>query len=73
MHKKTLLFKNAELLVTMDDERREIRGGCLLVEGNRIVAVGGKELCAAPADEEIDLHGHVVIPGLINTHHHMFQ
>lgn len=50
MHKRTLLFKNAELLVTMDDERREIRGGCLLVEGNRIVAVGGDELCAAPAD-----------------------
>lgn len=47
MHKKTLLFKNAELLVTMDDERREIRGGCLLVEGNRIVAVGGKS-CALP-------------------------
>lgn len=73
MHKRTLLFKNAELLVTMDDERREIRGGCLLVEGNRIVAVGGDELCAAPADEEIDLRGHIVIPGLINTHHHMFQ
>ncbi|MBW7982406.1 8-oxoguanine deaminase [Enterobacillus tribolii] len=73
MHKKTLLVKNAELLVTMDDERREIRKGSLIVEGNRIVAVGGRELLSAGVDEELDLRGHVVIPGLINTHHHMFQ
>lgn len=73
MHKKTLLVKNAELLVTMDDERREIRRGSLIVEGNRIVAVGGRELLSAGVDEELDLRGHVVIPGLINTHHHMFQ
>lgn len=73
MHKKTLLVKNAELLVTMDDERREIRSGSLIIEGNRIVAVGGRELLAAGVDEELDLRGHVVIPGLVNTHHHMFQ
>lgn len=73
MHSKTLLIKNAELLVTMDDEQREIRKGCLLIEGNRIAAVGGQELLAARADIELDLRGHVVIPGLINTHHHMFQ
>lgn len=52
MHtKKTLVIKNADLLVTMDDRRREIRGGCMLVEGCRIVAVGGSELLAAGADE----------------------
>nr|WP_278174860.1 amidohydrolase family protein [Edwardsiella ictaluri] len=74
MHtKKTLVIKNADLLVTMDDRRREIRGGCMLVEGCRIVAVGGSELLAAGADEELDLRGHVVIPGMVNTHHHMFQ
>ncbi|STD43536.1 Hydroxydechloroatrazine ethylaminohydrolase [Edwardsiella tarda] len=74
MHnKKTLMIKNADLLVTMDDQRREIRSGCMLVEGCRIVAVGGEELLAAGADEELDLRGHVVIPGMVNTHHHMFQ
>jgi 8-oxoguanine deaminase len=70
---KTLLVKNADVLVTMDADRREIRNGGLFVEGNRIVAVGPSSTLPATADEVIDLAGHIVIPGLINTHHHMFQ
>jgi cytosine/adenosine deaminase-related metal-dependent hydrolase len=70
---KTLLVKNADVLVTMDDARREIRGGGLYVDGNRIVAVGASETLPPTADEVMDLRGHVVLPGLINTHHHMFQ
>jgi 8-oxoguanine deaminase len=70
---RTLLLRNADVLVTMDDARREIRGGGLFVEGNRIVAVGASETLPATADEVLDLRGHVVLPGLVNTHHHMFQ
>ncbi|MFK0375793.1 8-oxoguanine deaminase [Pandoraea sp. NPDC090278] len=70
---KTLLVKNAEVLVTMDAGRREIARGGLYIEDNRIVAVGTSDTLPASADEVLDLTGHVVIPGLVNTHHHMYQ
>ncbi len=70
---KTLLARNADMLVTMDGARREIRGGGLYAEGNRIVAVGATADLPDTADEVIDLAGHIVIPGLVNTHHHMYQ
>lgn len=69
----TLLARNALVLVTMDGERREIPGGGLYAEDGRIVAVGRAEDLPASADEIIDLAGHVVLPGLVNTHHHMVQ
>jgi len=68
---RTLLIRNADVLVTMDADRREMRGAGLFVEGNRITAVGHD--LPSEADEVIDLSGHVVIPGLVNTHHHMYQ
>jgi 8-oxoguanine deaminase len=70
---KTLLIKNADMVVTMDAARREIRNGGLLVEDNRIVAVGPTAELPQAADRVLDLAGHIVIPGLVNTHHHMFQ
>ncbi|HTJ95144.1 MAG TPA: 8-oxoguanine deaminase [Pararobbsia sp.] len=70
---RTLLAKNADVLVTMDTARREIRGGGLYIEDGRIVAVGATSDLPGDADEVIDLSGHVVTPGLINTHHHMYQ
>lgn len=70
---RTLLVKHADMLVTMDGARREIRDGGLYVEGNRIVAVGPTSELPADADEVLDLRGHIVIPGLVNTHHHMYQ
>lgn len=70
---KRILLKNAMVLVTMDATRREIADGAVLVEGNRIAAVGTTAELAAQADESINLAGHVVMPGLINTHHHMYQ
>lgn len=73
MTDKTLLIGNADLVVTMDAERREIRRGGVLIEGNRIIAVGPSETLPQDADEVIDLQGHIVVPGLINTHHHMYQ
>ncbi|MGU3540751.1 8-oxoguanine deaminase [Methylobacterium sp. A54F] len=69
----TLLLKNADVLVTMDGARREIRGGGLYAEDNRIVAVGTADELPDTADTVIDLAGHVVLPGLVNTHHHMYQ
>ncbi|CAB3800402.1 8-oxoguanine deaminase [Paraburkholderia caffeinitolerans] len=70
---KTLLVKNADMLVTMDGARREIRGGGLYVEDNRIVAVGTADELPETADEVLDMRGHLVLPGLVNTHHHMYQ
>lgn len=70
---RTLLATNADVLVTMDADRREIRGGGVYVVGNAIAAVGPAGELPSTADEVIDLAGHVVLPGLVNTHHHLFQ
>ena len=70
----TLLAKNIHTLVTMDDQRREIKNGAIFVRDNVIEAVG--ELADMPqqtADTVLDLSNHIVIPGLVNTHHHMVQ
>ena len=69
----TLLIRNARLLVTMDAQRREIEGGAVFVRGNVIEAVGTTAELPATADEVIDATDQIVIPGLVNTHHHMFQ
>ena len=72
----TLLIKNARLLATFDDNRREIPDGAVLIRDNVIESVGtsAELLTAAPdPDHVLDLHDHVVLPGLVNTHHHMFQ
>ncbi len=68
---RSLLLKNADVVVTMDEARRELKGASVLIQGNRIAAVG--DAAGATADEVIDLTGHVLLPGLINTHHHMYQ
>src|SRR5580658_1173124 len=70
---RSLLVKNAAVLVTMDASRREIKGGGFYSEDGRIVAVGESSGLPTTADEVLNLAGHVVVPGLINTHHHMFQ
>ena len=73
LSERTLLARHADVLVTMDDARREIRDGALFVRGNRIEQVGTTADLPPTADEVIDLAGHVLLPGLVNTHHHMFQ
>ena len=70
---RTLLARHADVLVTMDDGRREIPDGGLFVRGNRIVEVGRTDELPSSADTVLDLAGHVLLPGLVNTHHHMFQ
>ena len=69
----TLLVQNAQVLVTMDDARREIKNGALFVRGNVIAAVGAADELPPAADEIIDASGCVVMPGLVNTHHHLYQ
>ena len=70
---QTLLLKNADLVLTMDAERREIANAGVYIAGNEIRAVGPSADLPQTADETIDLKGHIVMPGLVNTHHHMFQ
>ncbi|MCI2807322.1 8-oxoguanine deaminase [Eoetvoesiella caeni] len=70
---KTLLIRNADIVVTMDDQRREIAQGSIFIRGNVIEQVGPGNELPQTADEVIDASGHVAIPGLINTHHHMYQ
>ena len=69
----TLLVRHAEILVTMDDRRREIADGGLFIREGVIEQVGPTAELPATADEVLDLRGHVLFPGLINTHHHLYQ
>jgi cytosine/adenosine deaminase-related metal-dependent hydrolase len=70
---RSLFLKNAEVVVTMDAARRELRGAGVHIVGDQIAAVGADLATPEAVDEVIDLAGHLVCPGLINTHHHMFQ
>ncbi|MCU1375951.1 MAG: Cytosine deaminase, partial [Actinomycetia bacterium] len=67
-----LLVRNAELLVTCDADQREIPGGWVAITGGMVEAVGGPGDEPA-ADRTIDATGCLVTPGLINTHHHLYQ
>jgi cytosine/adenosine deaminase-related metal-dependent hydrolase len=69
----TLLVRNAEILVTMDPDRREIPGGGLFISDGFIDQVGPSAELPATADEVLDASGLLVLPGLINTHHHLYQ
>lgn len=69
----TLLIQNAKLLVTMDDHRREIPDGGLFIRDGFIEQVGPTSELPDTADEVLDLKNHIVLPGLINTHHHFYQ
>ena len=74
----TLLIKNAELLCTMDPSESapfgaEIPDSGLFARNGIIEQVGKTIDLPDTADQIIDMRGHVVIPGMVNTHHHMFQ
>jgi len=57
----------------MDDDGTEIPQGGLFAIDGFIEQVGSSEDLPDTADEVVDLSGHVVLPGLINTHHHFYQ
>jgi 8-oxoguanine deaminase len=69
----TLLVKNTTLLVTMDRDRREIPDGALFCNDGVIEQVGTTADLPADADRVLDLSHHLLLPGLINTHHHLYQ
>ncbi len=69
----TLLVRHADILVTMDSERREIADGGLFARDGVIEAVGATADLPDTADQVLNLGDHVVLPGLINTHHHLYQ
>jgi cytosine/adenosine deaminase-related metal-dependent hydrolase len=70
----TLLVKNIHTLVTMDAARREIRNAAVFVRDQVIEQVGIPADLPQTADEVLDLQGRfVVLPGLVNTHHHFYQ
>jgi len=66
-----LLIKNALRVATMDDAGTELKDADVLIRGRVIVSVG-KDLSEDGA-EVLDARGCVVIPGMVNTHHHLCQ
>ena len=68
----TLLIKNAAMVATFDANFRRIEGCDILVNDNRIAAIGPK-LNVEKVDQVIDASGMLVMPGMINCHHHLYQ
>jgi cytosine/adenosine deaminase-related metal-dependent hydrolase len=64
-----LILRNA-LVMTMDPQIGDLVTGDVLIEGTKIAAVGPRLNSDAPA---LDCTGRIVIPGFVNSHHHMFQ
>ncbi|MBI5531735.1 MAG: 8-oxoguanine deaminase [Deltaproteobacteria bacterium] len=72
----TTVIKNLAVIATMDDARRELRDGWIVVEGPSISAIGEGPLPDAakqPGCRVIDAQGAMAIPGMVNTHHHLYQ
>lgn len=68
-----LLLKNIDELATFDTNRNRIKNAWVLISDNQIKMIGTAKDHMPDADKIIDLTGYVVLPGMINTHHHLFQ
>ncbi|TFV64893.1 8-oxoguanine deaminase, partial [Blastococcus sp. CT_GayMR20] len=68
-----LLITDAELVATVDDARREIAGGWVAVTDGAVSGLGGPDEPRPDAVRTIDARGCLVTPGLVNTHHHLYQ
>lgn len=76
-----LIALNADVLVTMDAQRREIRDGALVADGPAVQWVGPtaelplqyRRMADEGTAQVLDMRGRVLLPGLVNTHHHMYQ
>ncbi len=66
-----ILLRGARTVVTMNDRREELADADVLLRDGTIMAVGAG--LAAEGAEVVDLSGCVVTPGLVNTHHHLYQ
>jgi len=77
----TLILEHADVVVTMDAQRREIADGAVVTNGPVIEWVGAtadlpqayRRMIDDGGAEVVNMRGHVVVPGLVNTHHHMYQ
>jgi 8-oxoguanine deaminase len=69
----TLLLHNATCVATLNDANTELQNASVFIRDNTIEAVGPAADLPQTADEVIDARGHLVVPGLVNTHHHMVQ
>ena len=69
----TLLIHNAHTIATLNDAGDELRNASIYVRDNRIEAIGPAVELPQTADKVINAQHHVVIPGMVNTHHHMCQ
>jgi cytosine/adenosine deaminase-related metal-dependent hydrolase len=69
-----LLIEHARCIATCDDRRTRLHDASILIEGPRIAAIGpAAQIQAPPGTPRIDASRHVVIPGMVNTHHHLYQ
>jgi len=68
-----LVVTGADLIATMDDSRAEIAGGWISVKDGLVSAIGGATDPVPVARQALDAAGCLVTPGLINTHHHLYQ
>jgi cytosine/adenosine deaminase-related metal-dependent hydrolase len=68
-----LVVRDAEMLVTMDEQRRELPDGWVAITGGLVTGVGDGRTASPPAAEILSAAGSVVTPGFINTHHHTYQ
>ncbi|MGY1711924.1 8-oxoguanine deaminase [Geodermatophilus sp. SYSU D00758] len=73
METADLLVHDAELLATVDAGRRELAGGWVAVTGGVVTGVGGPGHPPPAAARRVDARGCLVTPGLVNTHHHLYQ
>jgi 8-oxoguanine deaminase len=69
----TLLLEHADLIVTMDDHRSRIPDGGLFIRDGVIEAIGPTPSLPTEADRTINARGMLLLPGLVNTHHHLYQ
>lgn len=68
-----MLVRHAALVATLDDQRRELPDAGLFIRDGFIEQVGATDELPSAADEILDLGGHILLPGLVNTHHHFYQ
>ncbi len=68
----TLMIKNADALITMDDQQRQFRGGGVFIRDNVIEQSAPAQNCphGRPGHR---CQGMAILPGLINTHHHFIK
>lgn len=68
-----LLVHDAELIATVDDARRELAGGWVAITDGVVSGLGGPGDPQPAAVRRVDARGCLVTPGLVNTHHHLYQ